>query len=147
MSNVRELHDKAMQLAQLALIARHDQEWEEAKSLARQSYEYEAQAAELIPKDKSSEPTRSILYRSAASLAYQCEEFGIAQRLIAKGLSGYPPPQIEQELKELDEQVKRAYFVKVFSPAFKGPKHTALDKDVPKVINEEEENQDSKISM
>lgn len=113
MSNVRELHDKAMQLAQLALIARHNQEWEKAESLARQSYEYEVQAAEFIPEDKSSEPTRSILYRSAASLAYQCKEFDTAQRLIAKGLSGYPPPQIEQELKDLYEQVNFEYHLKV----------------------------------
>lgn len=113
MSNVRELHDKAMQLAQLALIARHNQEWEKAESLARQSYEYEVQAAEFIPEDKSSEPTRSILYRSAASLAYQCKEFDTAKRLIAKGLSGYPPPQIEQELKDLYEQVNFEYHLKV----------------------------------
>jgi hypothetical protein len=66
---------------------------------------YEAQAAELIPEGKSSEPTRSILYRSAASLAYQCKEFSIAVRLIAKGLSGFPTPQIEQELKDLYEQI------------------------------------------
>ena len=112
MSSVRELHDKAMQLAQLALIARHNQEWEKAESLARQSFEYEVQAAELIPGDKPSEPTRSILYRSAASLAYQCKEFDTAQRLIAKGLSGYPPPQVEEELKDLYDQVNFEYHLK-----------------------------------
>lgn len=105
MSTVRELHDKAMKLAHLAMVARHSQEWERAETLARQAYEHEAQAAELVSEDQVSEPTRSILYRSAASLAYQCKEFVIAQRLIAKGLSGYPPPQVEQELKDLYEQM------------------------------------------
>ncbi|MEW6227282.1 MAG: hypothetical protein AB1700_04200 [Bacillota bacterium] len=105
MDSVRELHDKAMKLAQLAIAARHSQDFERAEQLARQAYEHEAQAAELIPLAESSEPTRSILYRSAASLAYQCKEFHIAQRLIVKGLSGYPPPEIEQELKDLYEQV------------------------------------------
>ena len=105
MSTVRELHDKAMNLAHLAMVARHGQVWEQAETLARQAYEYELQAAQLISEDQSSEPTRSILYRSAASLAYQCKEFAIAQRLIAKGLSGYPPPQVEEELKDLYEQI------------------------------------------
>ena len=105
MSTVRKLHDKAMKLAQLSLVARHEGKTEQAEELARQAYECESQAAELVPEDKSSEPTRSILYRSAASLAYQCRELSTAQRLIGKGLSGYPPPQIEQELKDLYEQV------------------------------------------
>lgn len=103
MSNVRELHDRAMQLAHLAMIARHNQEWERAEALAREASAFETHAAELIPEDQASEPTRSILYRSAASLAYQCKEFSVAQRLIAKGLSGFPPPQVEQELKDLYE--------------------------------------------
>lgn len=68
----------------------------------------EAQTANLLPEGPNSEPTRAILYRSAASLAYQCQEFQVAQRLIAKGLSGYPPPQIEQALKTLYEQVDEA---------------------------------------
>ena len=113
MSSVRELHDKAMNLAQLAVLALHSQDWKRAEELARQAYEHEAQAAELIPLGESSEPTRSILYRSAASLAYQCKEFATAQRLIAKGLSGFPTPQVEQELKDLYEQVNFEHHLKV----------------------------------
>jgi hypothetical protein len=113
MSTVRELHDKAAKLAQLAMIARHEGERERAEDLARQAYEYESQAAELVPDDKSSEPTRSILYLSAASLAYQCREFQTAQRLIAKGLSGYPPPRTEQDLKDLFEQVNFEHHLEV----------------------------------
>jgi len=109
MSSVRELHDQAARLAQLSMVARHQGELEQAKDLARQAYGYESRAAELVADDKSSEPTRSILYLSAASLAYQCKEFQAAQRLIAKGLSGYPPPQVEEDLKDLYEQVKFEY--------------------------------------
>jgi hypothetical protein len=105
MSKVRDLHNKAMELAQLALVARHSNEPERANVLARQAYELESQAAELVPYGESSEPTRSILYRSAASLAYQCKELADAQRLIAKGLSGYPPSDVENELKNLLMQV------------------------------------------
>lgn len=105
MSKVRELHDKAMELAQRALVARYSGELALAITLAHQAYEFEAQAAELVPYSETSEPTRSILYRSAASLAYQCQEFRVAQQLVAKGLSGYPPSDIEQELKNLLMQV------------------------------------------
>lgn len=109
MSDVRQLHNRAMELAQLAIVAREKGEGQKAEDLARQAYGYEAQAADLIPEAESSEPTRSILYRSAASLAYQCKELQIAQRLIAKGLSGHPPPQVEQELKDLWDQVNFEY--------------------------------------
>lgn len=105
MNSVRDLHNEAMRLAQLAMVARHAGEFERAQSLALQAYQYEAEAADLVPNEESSEPTRSILYRSAASLAYQSKEFKVAQRLIAKGLSGYPPVQIEQQLRDLYEQV------------------------------------------
>lgn len=109
MSTVRELHDKAMNLSQLAFVAREQGDYEKADALAREAYTFESQAADLIPFDKSSEPTRSIMYLSAASLAYQCKEFHEAQRIVSKGLSGYPPIRIEQELKNLFEKSNLEY--------------------------------------
>ncbi len=105
MTTVRELHKEAMRLAQLALVARHSGDHVRAKQLSRDAYKLEAQAADLVPDDETSEPTRSILYRSAASLAYQCDELYEAQRLIGRGLAGYPPPNVEEELKQLYDQV------------------------------------------
>ncbi|MDM8519457.1 hypothetical protein QUF64_05365 [Anaerolineales bacterium HSG6] len=105
MSKVRQLHDEAMKLAQLALIARQKGQLKEAENIARQAYQYEQQAAQLIPIDEQSEPTRSILYRSAASLAYQCHEHAQAYKLIKEGLAGYPPPQIKQELQTLATEI------------------------------------------
>jgi len=100
-----------MELAQQAMVARYRGELEQAEALAFDAYKYEAQAADLVPYGEPSEPTRSILYRSAASLAYQCKELQAAQRLVAKGLSGYPPPDVEHELKTLYEQVKFEYYL------------------------------------
>lgn len=105
MSTIRELHNQAMRLAQLALVARNSNELEKAESLASDAWKLEADAADIVTEDQASEPTRSILYRSAASLAFQAKEYPIAQRLIAKGLAGYPPPTIEQELHDLYEQL------------------------------------------
>jgi len=106
MSAVRELHNKAMQLAQRALIARHQGKEAEAEDLARQACDFESRAAQLIPLSEESEPTRSILYRSAASLAYQGKEYVHAIKLIMQGLSGFPPNEIYSELKELFEKVR-----------------------------------------
>lgn len=105
MTTVRELHDGATELAQQAMVARHQGRAEEAQDLTHRAFEYELGAAKLVPDGESSEPTRSILYLSAASLAYQCKNLQATQRLIAEGLSGYPPPKVEQDLKDLLEQV------------------------------------------
>lgn len=93
-----------MELAQLALVARHRGELEHARSLAREALELEQRAASLVPFEQASEPTRSILYRSAASLAYQAGELKVAQRLVAQGLAGFPPAEVEAELNDLYQQ-------------------------------------------
>ena len=49
MTSVRSLHDEAMKLSQLALVARHTGERQRAEGLARQADELEARAAELVP--------------------------------------------------------------------------------------------------
>jgi tetratricopeptide (TPR) repeat protein len=108
MSSVRELHDKAAKLAQRAIIARHEGEAKRSEDLALQACVYETQAAMLVPHTKDSEPTRSILYLSAASLAYQCKEYRRARNLITQGLSGYPPPSVKQDLEGLHKQVSSA---------------------------------------
>ena len=51
------------------------------------------------------EPTRSVLLRSAASLALDCGEVRQSERLIAQGLVGNPPEEIANELRDLLEQV------------------------------------------
>lgn len=105
MTTVRGLHDRATDLSQMAVVARYEGRIEEARDLARQAFEYEIQAASLVPDKESSEPTRSILYLSAASLAYQCKNLQTAQRLVAEGLSGYPSLKVEQDLRDLFEQI------------------------------------------
>lgn len=69
MSNIRKLHDQAMALAEMASVAKLRGELEQAGKLLREAYDKESKAAELITHNVSLEPTRSILFRSAASLA------------------------------------------------------------------------------
>jgi hypothetical protein len=105
MNTVIELHNQAMKLSQRAMVARHNGDKARAETLAREAFEYELQAAELIPNTKTSEPTRSILYCSAASLAYECQEWEAAKQLITKSLSGYPSERIKEELKTLSKRI------------------------------------------
>lgn len=101
MASVRELHNEAMRLANMATISLQLDPQAQVVTLFRQAFELERQAASLVPNEPSSEPTRSILYRSAASLALQCNELTIARQLVAQGLTGYPPPKIEHQLISL----------------------------------------------
>lgn len=95
---VRDLHDQAMELAQLALVARHTGDPQRAAALAGQAYPLEAQAADGVPDDAATEPTRGILYRSAAWLALDAGQPEEAIRLAERGLAGHPPAEIAAEL-------------------------------------------------
>jgi hypothetical protein len=98
---VNELHEKAMEIAQAAFIARIQGNLENVKQLSLKAYEYEREAAMLLLNDYEIEPTRSVLFRSAACLALDFEDYREAERMIALGLLGNPPPEILEELREL----------------------------------------------
>ena len=105
MKRVSQLHEHAMEQMDLALIAREKGLQSEACRLFREAFESESQAAGLVEGDSSFEPTRSILHRSAATLAVDCGLLDEAARLIIAGLQGNPPADIAQELRGLSEQV------------------------------------------
>ncbi|OQX26499.1 MAG: hypothetical protein BWK80_10180 [Desulfobacteraceae bacterium IS3] len=105
MNHIRLLHEKAMDMAEKAFVAKLKGDTEQAARLFREAFENEAEAARAVPDLPSSEPTRSVLYRSAASLALDCNEFREAERLIGAGLAGFPPEEIAEELRVLYEKV------------------------------------------
>jgi hypothetical protein len=105
MKQVNTLHREAMDLAELAQVAKLRGEIEQANHLQRQAFTKESSAAALIANHWEAEPTRSVLHRSAASLAIECGEFEIANRLIATALSGNPPAEIAEELQDLFIQI------------------------------------------
>lgn len=113
MSQIRELHQQAMDLAQMAQVAKLRGNLAEAEELSRQAFEKELQAAQLIASDVEAEPTRSVLHRSAATLAIDCGKIHTAERLIAIALSGNPPQEIAEELKDLFVQINiHKYFAR-----------------------------------
>ncbi|HAG81350.1 MAG TPA: hypothetical protein DCL61_09295 [Cyanobacteria bacterium UBA12227] len=112
MNQIQTLHQQAMDLAEAAAVARLRGAIEQAAQLTRQAFEQETQAANLIASVLDAEPTRSVLHRSAASLAIECGELRAAERLIATALSGSPPPEIAEELKDLFIQINLNQYLK-----------------------------------
>jgi tetratricopeptide (TPR) repeat protein len=106
MSTASELHDQATVFAGYAYVARIRGNVEEAKEYARKALPFETQAAEILRDQIDAEPSRSVLYLSAASLAMQCGEYDEAEQLIETGLQGKPPREIAQDLRDVLEQVK-----------------------------------------
>jgi hypothetical protein len=99
------LHQQSMELCDRAMAARKDGNPDRSLELFRESLEAERKAASLVAGLFDLEPTRSILHRSAATLALDCSDFREAERLIAVALSGNPPEEIAEELRDLLEQV------------------------------------------
>ncbi len=113
MSQIQELHQQAMNLAEMAQVAKLKGDLPLASQLSRQAFEQERSAAELIAGDLAAEPTRSVLHRSAATLGIDCGEIHTAERLIAIALSGNPPQEIADELKDLFVQINiHKYFAR-----------------------------------
>lgn len=113
MSTIKELHRDAMERTDLALAAQRAGDPQKGQLLLRSAYELESQAAHLAAEKPDSEPTRSILHRSAASLALDCGLNRDAERLICEALRGNPPDAIANELRDLLEQVYFARHLEV----------------------------------
>ena len=105
MKEISDLHHEAMSLLDKVWVLRQEGQIEVANIFVHKAYECEHKAALLAAPDVALEPTRSVLCRSAASLALECGESREAERLISMALSGSPPEDIAQELRDLLEQV------------------------------------------
>ncbi|YAF95070.1 MAG: hypothetical protein AB3A66_21195 [Nodularia sp. CChRGM 3473] len=105
MNQIQDLHKQAMDFAEMAQVAKLKGDSVLALQLSRQAFEKERLAAELIVNNLATEPTRSVLHRSAATLAIDCGEIAAAERLITLALSGNPPQEIAEELKDLFVQI------------------------------------------
>jgi len=105
MSGVKTTHRDAMEQTDLALAAR--QQGDEVLALRHfhKAYELEAQAAAAYATRLDAEPTRSVLFRSAATLALDCKLLPEAEKLVCTALTGNPPEDIADELRDLLEQI------------------------------------------
>lgn len=104
---VKRLHREAMRLADESFVARIENDRKRYLHFTRLALEKETAAAGLMI-DEDVEPTRSVLHRSAATLAFRCELYEEAKRLIYRALAGNAPADIEEELNDLLGNVKLA---------------------------------------
>ncbi len=105
MNTINDFHNRAMDIADNAFLLRRSGDIEGAMRLFLEAKFLEEKAAVLLPIDPNNEPSRSILFNSAASLAFNGKDYESTQRLAANGLSGYPPIEIEEELRDLIDEV------------------------------------------
>jgi hypothetical protein len=105
MSGVKTTHRQAMEQTDLAHAARQQGDEVLALRYFRKAYELEAQAAAAFASRLDAEPTRSVLFRSAATLALDAKLLPEAEKLVCTALSGNPPEEIADELRDLLEQI------------------------------------------
>ena len=116
---IQELHTRAMELADQADLQKRLGNADVALHLYEQSLETERKAAYTAQEHHVGEPTESVLFRSAASLAYSIKDYREAERLICLGLAGNPPAEIAEELRSLYDAVnleKRMEQIALASP-------------------------------
>ncbi|WP_353553177.1 hypothetical protein [Paraburkholderia terrae] len=102
---VASLHRQAMEHADAAMY--FQSHGDEARFLAETqlALDLEERAAGMLPCAESSEPTRTVLLRSAATLALRCKQFRRAERLVAQALLGFGPEALLEEVRDVLEQV------------------------------------------
>jgi IrrE N-terminal-like domain len=101
--STRELHNKAMELFDASFLARRKGDEFQTRRFLAQALKAEAAAADSVANDHSLEPTRSVLHRSAASMALQLHDAKTAMRYTQDGLAGHPPEEIKRELSAIYE--------------------------------------------
>lgn len=105
MKSVKDLHNQAMDLAEIALLSKMKGDIENYKVHTKSALSKEIEAISLLDMNNPIEPTFSILYRSAATLALDIGENRLSEKLISTALSKNPPLEIAEELRDLLEQV------------------------------------------
>jgi hypothetical protein len=105
MKEIEDLHNQAMDLAEKAIILRLRKKIDESTETFNDAFLLETQAVMQMKDLYDLEPSRSIMFRSAASLALNAGLFRQAEQMIAMGLSGNPPGPIADELRDLYETI------------------------------------------
>ncbi|MEM1324893.1 MAG: DUF2281 domain-containing protein [Bacteroidota bacterium] len=102
---VNQLHEEAMRLAEEAFFAKRAKDMDSAQSLYKQAFQLEQEAALMMIGDYDIEPTRSVLFKGAATLALDSGQYVEAERMIRFGLAGHPPSLVAKELRTLLAEV------------------------------------------
>ena len=102
MSDVRELHNRAMDLVDRAVPEKARGNTEASLALFREALESELAAIDNLR--EQSGLSWSILLRSAATMALDCEDYRMAEKLASKALAGDPHPEVVEEIRDVWER-------------------------------------------
>lgn len=95
-------HNQAMDLVETAIIERTHGHKEKAIQLYAAALELElAVIRDLDERGDHAEPTWSVLHRSAGWMAFNSNQFRLAEKLASRALAGDPHPEIAEELRDL----------------------------------------------
>lgn len=93
MTRASDLHDAAMERANLAFIARMRGDEVQARTLFEQAFALEVEGIAALEERERVEPWHSVLHRSAATLALDCERPRDAEKIAAKPSPKTPTPK------------------------------------------------------
>lgn len=99
--SVSDSHNLAMEFAERALMARIQGLTEESLRLSKVALDNELNAISKLEAEGRTEPTYSVLHRSAGTLALDCNKPERAREIVNKALASGPHPEIADELHEL----------------------------------------------
>ena len=106
MNNRTNHHQQAMDLVEAAILERMRGNLARTEELYAQALDLELAAIrDMEERNDQSEPTWSVLHRSAGWMALNSHQLRRAEQLAAKGLAGDPHPEIAEELRNLLEQI------------------------------------------
>lgn len=101
MSQIDELHNQAMDLAESAFLAEQRGDKNTFVQLSKEAFLLEKKAALLLQNAYDAEPNRSILFKSAAFLAFDAQEYQECRDMITYTLLGKPDDLIKAEMNQL----------------------------------------------
>lgn len=103
---INKLHDEAMEFAEKAFSQQRKKEIEASVQSFSKAFEIEKKAAMLLANDFDIEPTRAVLFKGAANLAFNGELYREAEKMASFALAGNPSEEIAAELRELINLIK-----------------------------------------
>ena len=104
MTQIDQLHNQAMDLAENAFLAQQKGDKIAFVQLSREAFLLEKAAAILLQNQFDAEPSRSILFKSAAFLAFDAQEYQECRDMITYTLLGKPDEIIKTEMNQLFDE-------------------------------------------
>lgn len=98
---VTNLHNQAMNIAEDAYFEQRKGNQKAANEHFQTAFKLEKKAAMLLISDYDIEPTRSILFKGAAQLAFNYGDFREMEKMIGFALTGNPDKRTTLELKQM----------------------------------------------